>query len=609
MRTVLRTAQEVEAISQGGPACLFAARTIYDALKIAAATAPSKTAIVQMGADGDTDWIISFNKYYSLVHQAANLFRAATEGSPPVVAVIAPYLAEALISMWGGATAGRYVPINPLLDVDHAAAILNAAGANILVIATLSHGSGVWDREEALVAKVPSLRKIYRIDKNREAGLLAEMRRFRPDALDFIPSATVEDECAFLHTGGTTAAPKLVRHTHGKQLLQAWLCGTAMGSEHDAVVAHAMPNFHVGGAIAMGLRGILFSQTLVTLTADGFRNPAIVPAFWEIVARYGITSITAAPTTAAAILAANGKRPSSLRQFTTGGGPLSPHIARAFEDRFGLPLCEVWGGTEFHGILSFHYGGDVPPRLGSCGRPPPFHRVMAAILDGCTFVRTADRGERGALIACGPTTISGYFDPANDARFFIEGGPEGKRWATTGDIGTVDEDGFIWISGREKDVIIRGGHNIDSALIDEVLVRHPAVLHAGAVGWPSATKGELPVAYVQLGPGIGASEEELLLFARAHIQERAAVPVQIIILDTLPMTAVGKVSKPALRLDALRRAVQALCPTATVEIDEAGSSPTVVIRSVDGDPDEALLAALAPFTFPFRIERPDEDCP
>lgn len=595
-RMTLRTPEDVWSVEALDPKSLVPGHTIHQVLGSAAAAYPDRAAIVQLlDADGASR-TYSFSEYLARTRQAANLFRDARQGGVPTVAVIAPYVAEALIAMWGGAIAGRYVPVNPFLEIGHAAGILNAARADILVIATPAEGSGVWDRLDDLVAAVPSLRRILTLDESFYSALDA----YPADRLLFDETAGWDSDCALLHTGGTTAAPKLVRHTHGGQILQAWLCGTTMGSDEDGVVGHAMPNFHVGGAVAMGMRGIVFAQTLVTLTAAGFRNPAMVPAFWDIVRRYGMTSITAAPTTAAAILAQGGDGPATLRQFTTGGGPQSPHMARAFHNRYGLHLREVWGGTEFHGILSFHYGGDVPPLLGSCGRVVPFHRVVAAILEGNRFVRRAEAGERGILIASGPTVTPGYWDAEADRAFFIENGPDGLCWATTGDVGTVDDDGYVWIYGREKDVIIRGGHNIDSALIDEVLSAHPAVLHAAAVGRPCPSKGELPIAYVQLRAGAEVNCDALLEFARSNIQERAAVPVEIILIDEMPLTAVGKVLKPLLRRDALERVAGSLLADAEFRIEEKGGRLTLVVESEDHD--GVISGRLAPFTFPFRIE-------
>lgn len=582
---------------------LLPSSTLDGALEEAARRFPDKAAIVQLGDDAKTATSLSFAGYRDESFQAANLFWARGREAEPVVALLMPFIPEALIAAWGGGIAGRYVPINPFLDVEHVAAILRAAGATMLVTIPAGRGRGIWEKLDELLAEAPAIEHVWLAgadagDPRSFAAALAGQAR----ALAFTPSPDPLRECAFLHTGGTTGSPKLVRHTAQGQLFQGWLCGMAMGCEEDVIFGHAMPNFHVGGAIASGARGIVYGQTIVTLTADGFRNPAVAGRFWDIVREQGMTAIVTAPTTAAALMAAGGDGPATLTRYTTGGGPLPMEVARGFDARFGLALKEVWGGTEFHGILSCHYDDAVPPRLGSCGRVVPFHRVMSAVLDGNRFVREARPDERGILIAAGPSVIPGYVDPANDAGLFIEGGPDGLRWATTGDVGLVDEDHYVWIFGREKDVIIRGGHNIDSALIDEVLAQHPAVLHAAAVGRPCPFKGELPIAYVELKPGQQASVDELAAHARSHIQERAAVPVDIILLDALPMTAVGKVSKPHLRSHALQALGEAQCPDRRVAIEERGGKLTLVVAAQDQADRDRIARLFSPYVFSTRVD-------
>ncbi|MDT7529115.1 AMP-binding protein [Sphingopyxis sp. SE2] len=603
MRRALPSAMAVEALEAGPWRDLLPCWTLAGAIEEAASRFPDKAAIVQLDDDAMGSPRLSFAEYRDRIFRAANLFRRGRGDAEPVVAVIMPFLPEAFVAMWAGGIAGRYVPINPFLDVEHVAAILNAAKADILVSVPPERGRGVWERLDALLERVPSIAQVWLAGADASDARCFEAALGREDsALGFVPATDPAGVCAYLHTGGTTGSPKLVRHTHEGQLFQGWLCGMAMGPEEDVIFGHAMPNFHVGGAIASGTRGIVYGQTIVTLTADGFRNPAVMPRFWDIVRREGITAIVTAPTTAAGLADAEGDGPASLVRYTTGGGPLPLEVARAFDRRFGIQLKEVWGGTEFHGILSFHYDGGVPPRLGSCGRVVPYHRVISAVLDGNRFVREAAADERGVLIAAGPTLIPGYVDPAADKSFFVEGGPDGLVWATTGDIGMVDEDHYVWIYGREKDVIIRGGHNIDSAAIDEILAQHPAVLHAAAIGRPCPSKGELPIAYVELKPGARVAEGELAAHARAKIQERAAVPVDIILLEALPMTAVGKVSKPHLRIMAMEAVGRAACPGRDVAVEEKGGKLTLVVTAEDVADRARIERILAPYTFTTRVD-------
>lgn len=600
-------AEELCKLETLDPLELLPATTIHAVLKHAAATWPKRDAIIQlMTADDPAPERIAYAEYLARAERAANLFHHESAGEPAVVGVIAPYLSEALVAMWGGAIAGRYVPINPYLEPAHVAAILVAAKATVLVIATDQHGPGVWSGLGDLVDAVPTLKRVFRIQSGDQGDDFALCCAAHVSGeLAFTPATNPRDDCAFMHTGGTTAAPKLVRHSHGGQLVQAWLCGMAMGNAEHEVIGHAMPNFHLGGAIAVGLRAIVYGQTVVTLTPSGFRNPAIVSNFWPIVAQFGITSITTAPTTAAAILAAGGAAVPCLTSFTTGGSALPVSLAQAFEDHFGITLKEVWGGTEFQGILSFHYAAPTRPRWGSCGRVVPFCDVRSAILDGQAFVREARPDERGTLIAAAPTLVEGFANPEADAGFFLSSGPDQRRWATTGDIGRVDDDRFIWIGGRAKDVIIRGGHNIDSAMIDDALAGHPEVVHVAAVGKPCPRAGELPMVFVERKAGSQLSSDDLEAFAREVIPERAAVPVDIRWIDAMPLTAVGKVFKPPLKDRAVVLVIEEQCAIAGVEacairIEEG--TAVVSLPASDGEAAKDLAASLARFAFHCRID-------
>jgi len=162
-------------------------------------------------------------------------------------------------------------------------------------------------------------------------------------------------------------------------------------------------------------------------------------------------------------------------------------------------------------------------------------------------------GEKGMVLYQGPNLFSGYLDAAETARSFT---PEG--WLITGDVGCIDAQGRLHLSGRAKDLIIRGGHNIDPKVIEDALGAHPAVELCAAVGAPDAYAGELPVAFVTLKPGSMASEDELMGFAAQGVDEAPARPKSITVLQRMPVTNVGKIYKPELRTLATGAVVQGL---------------------------------------------------
>jgi len=170
----------------------------------------------------------------------------------------------------------------------------------------------------------------------------------------------------------------------------------------------------------------------------------------------------------------------------------------------------------------------------------------------------------------GPGVFGGYVSERHNRGAFVEPG-----WVNSGDLGRLDEDGYLWITGRAKDLIIRGGHNIDPMAIEEVFYQHPAVGLAALVGQPDAYAGELPVAYVQLKPGANVDADELIDFVRERTPERAAVPVKLHLVDAIPLTGVGKIFKPALRIDAAERMVRG----ALADLGSGGARLEVTVQS------------------------------
>ena len=189
----------------------------------------------------------------------------------------------------------------------------------------------------------------------------------------------------------------------------------------------------------------------------------------------------------------------------------------------------------------------LPARPGSGGIKAPFYDVRVVQLDtNGRFIRECEPGETGNIAVSGPAVFKGYLDSSQDKSKFIAG-MDGSDWIDAGDLGRFDADGYLWITGREKDLIIRGGHNIDPAPIEETLLDHPDVLDAAAVGMPDARVGEMPVAFVQLTAETQLDEDALRRFCQERLPERAGTPARIFQLDALPRTAMRKIFKPELR--------------------------------------------------------------
>jgi fatty-acyl-CoA synthase len=279
---------------------------------------------------------------------------------------------------------------------------------------------------------------------------------------------------------------------------------------------------------------------------------------------------SAVPTVYSTLLATpiDGADVSSLRYALCGAAAMPPELIRRFEEATGLRILEGYGLTEGTCVSAVN-PRDGDRRNGSVGFRLPYQQAKAVVLgDDGGYLRDCVVDEIGRLVIRGANVFPGYRDERANRGIWI-----GDGWLDTGDLARIDADGRIWLTGRQKGLIIRGGHNIDPSMIEEAMTAHPAVALAAAVGKPDAYAGELPVVYVTLRPGATATPEDLLAHARASIPERAAVPGEVIVRESLPQTAVGKIFKPELRNDAARRVISAALAT------ELGGSAEVQVTS------------------------------
>jgi len=348
------------------------------------------------------------------------------------------------------------------------------------------------------------------------------------------------------------------------------------------VQINPLPQFHVGGSIVGGLSPIAHGWTVVLPTALGARNPNVVRDWWSIVETQRVAVAGAVPTSLAAIMNVprEGYDLSSLKAFVSGGSTVPVELIRRIEGELGVPVVEGYGMTEVHCYSTMNpMHGERRP--GSVGLRLPYTEVRVADVgpDG-TIRRDCPLGTIGHVLMRGPQVTPGYLDKRHDKGAMLSDG-----WLDSGDLGRLDKDGYLWLTGRSKDLIIRGGHNIDPIVIEEALVRHPAVETAAAVGLPDAYAGEVPIAFVQLKAGAHAAPDELREFCRQEIPERAAVPVQVVPIPQMPLTGVGKIFKPALRLDAAQRAFQA----ALAPLKAEGITAEVMVRN---DPTHGTLAVV-----------------
>ena len=550
----IATLADVEALERKPLAQYRSATNVFELLAQVAETHPDKLAMRYLATPSDDAPTrdISYREFKQRIIQAANLFRQLGVGEGDAVSMLLPILPETFFALFGAQAAGIANPINFLLEPEHLAGLLREANCRVLLGPDPSVFPGIWDKIEAVRQAVPTLSTVIRVGGPAERPEIdalhfeTELDKQPGDALGFTRSVAGDDVAALFHTGGTTSLPKLARHTHRGLIVQSWTNSEIMRVGADELYFNGLPPFHVGGATCTGLGPFSEGATVVLLTAAGYRHPQVMSNFWALVDRFRPTVIGMVPTSWGVVLnlPSDGHDLSSVKLAASGAAALPVEVAKALEQKLPAPLIEGWGMTELHGFGSMNpSAGDS--RVGSVGFRTPFTEIVVAHVASGRIAKLCPPGEIGKVLVRGLQLFGGYVNPAHNRDAWIEPLPgetvpdwsPGGRWFDTGDLGRFDAEGYLWLTGRAKDMIIRGGHNIDPLAIEEVLHGHPAVEIAAAVGRPDAHTGEMPVVFVQLKAGAQAEPGELHDFARAHISERAATPAEVVIVPAMPLTA------------------------------------------------------------------------
>ncbi|MDP2492613.1 AMP-binding protein [Shimia thalassica] len=587
-------------------------RSILDVFVASAEKYPEGTAITMLmtGAADEEPRRVSYSALLGMIQGAANMF-TALGGPVPGVAYMLPSLVETYVTLWGAETAGTAVPINFLLQPDSIAELIRASGAKILVALGPHPQLDIWEKALHIRDQVPGL-ILVRVSPPgtpAEDGVVdfgATLPQYPQDRLSFGDVRSGDDVAAYFHTGGTTGVPKLVAHTHRSQLVAAFGGAAMCGYTPDDTLTATLPLFHVAGTIVAGLSAFMAGVELLVMTPGGLRNPVIVESFWSLVDQYKATLVGGVPTAIGAVLQtpADECDLSALRAGLTGAALLPPAVRDRFKEVTGRNLYEILGMTEASGLISIDPLCG-PGGVGSVGWALPYTQVDVLTLtqDG----RLGDPckpGDIGVIAIKGDHISPGYRNPAHNAGVFENG------LLNSGDLGYKDADGRLYVAGRSKDLIIRSGHNIDPAMIENALSAHPAVAVAAAVGMPDAYAGELPICFVELHEGADASIEDLMRHAQSHIDERPAWPKQIHVIETVPLTSVGKIYKPGLRCDAARLMVSDLVQTvlgagtAKVDVKEGGARGMLVevaLGQADQEAASKVEKALATFLFEAKV--------
>jgi fatty-acyl-CoA synthase len=584
----IRSIEDVRRLEAKPLAEVLTVRSTYEIFRNSAAAFGDKTALtfLRTGDPADEPIRWSYAQLLAGIHQTANLLDTLGVGPEDAVAILLPGCLDYHLALWGGAAAGIAQPLNPLLTDEKLVSLMTAGRAKVLIAWGADDDAGMWSKAMRLRGQVPTLTTVLRVAPHDEApgaaGALPEgvldfgtERTAQPDdrlvsGRDIQPA----DIAAYFHTGGTTGAPKLARHSHGAQVFTAFASVNMTGQGPDDITINGYPLFHVAGVLPASLASLSAGVEVIIPTTTLLRNRQVMANYWKLVQKHRPTSLSAVPTVLAALanVPLAGADISSIRYCRTGAAVLPPELAARFERLFGLHVHESLGMTEMAGISTITPPGVIGPP-GCVGLRLPWSQIRIVALDahGNASDRELPPGEQGMVLFKSPNLFSGFVDPADNAKAFTADG-----WLATGDLGWLDTQERLNLSGRSKDLIIRSGHNIDPKTIEDALGAHPAVQLCAAVGAPDAYAGELPVAFATLVPGAKASAAELLAFAAERVDEAPAKPKSVVVIDHMPMTNVGKIFKPDLRALAARHVAEALVEEAWADLDLPGAArPTV----------------------------------
>lgn len=584
--------------------------SIYAAFQRSSSAFGPATAVTFVRSSAGPDISISYKQLFEGITRTAN-FLGHMGGRGCGVAYMLPASIETHFLLWGAESAGYAVPLNPFLLPTEIVELVQAAGCKLFVIPKTDDPE-IARRTEAVRQSVPGIRVIAigqgplppsAIDYEHEV-----VRYSSSEATHFDAARSSLETVAYFHTGGTTGTPKLVAHASKNQLAAAAGAAAMLHLGPGQRLTNGMPLFHVGGTVASSLAPFLAGAQIVVMSGLGFRNPDMISGIWRIVERCKVTALAAVPTAMGALLnTAVDADISSIQWGLTGAASCPQSVTERFQQVTGACLHEALGMTETGGVTAVDPVGDAST-AGSVGFRLPHTRLrVRKLLSDGALGADCDADEIGVLFVEGAHVSSGYLDPAQNEGVFIEGG------LNTGDLAYFGENGKLFVAGRSKDLIIRSGHNIDPGMIENACVAHPAVSLAAAVGQPDAYAGELPVVFVSLKPGQKADVPELIAHARERIAERPAWPKSIYVVDSIPVTPVGKIYKPALRAEAARRAltdqIAQIAPGSSFQIHVASAGKRGLHVDVElSTTDEAARIAVETFlkahTFSWSLMKP-----
>jgi acyl-CoA synthetase (AMP-forming)/AMP-acid ligase II len=463
---------------------------------------------------------VTYDSLRRQVLEMANALASAGIRRDDAVAIALPNGLPAIVSFLAASIAGKAAPLNPAYPYEEFHFFLGDTNARILLCPAVG---AEFARTAATDLKIP----VLSVEMNERGNVHLTGAPTGATATN----PTADDIALILHTSGSTGKPKRVPLRHfNLAVSSANIANTYSLSEEDVSLC-IMPLFHIHGLIA---------STMATLLSGG---AVVVPtkfnalSFWRTVREHRVTWYSGVPTMHQLLMARTHHKPAeadTLRFIRSCSAPLSPELIHKIENEFGVPFVEAYGMTEAsHQMTS----NPLPPRHRKAGSVGVGAGLRVRIMDKAG--NSLENNQRGEIAIQGANVFRGYENnPEANSRAFVNG------WFRTGDQGFLDDDCYLHLTGRIKDIIIRGGENIAPHEVDEILLRHPAVAAAVTFGCAHPTLGEEVAAAVVLHEPHGATESVLIKHCRELLAEYKC-PKKIYLVKSIPTTATGKIRRRA----------------------------------------------------------------
>jgi cyclohexanecarboxylate-CoA ligase len=505
----------------------------------AIAATPDKAALVAYRADRTQPRRFSYRELGDVVARAAASLRGLGLGPGDVVAVQMPNWWEfVVVSLAAGRIGAVVNPLMPIFREREMGFMLGFAQAKVLVVPKLFRGFDHAAMGRALRAECPSLAHVIVVDEDGADGfeqrLLGGAQRIEPAANPAAEPVRPDELAVLMFTSGTTGSPKGVMHNSNTLIACNNSLAGRFGLTADDVLLGCSPLGHMTGYAAVMCLGLRLGATIV------------LQDIWDpkqgvtIMAAQGVTYTAASTPFLSDIVetvAAGAPRPAQLRSFLCGGAPIPPVLIERAARELNLKVCSLWGMTESLSSTLTEPSRAADKSAKTDGRPLEGVDVLVVGQDA----KPLPTGETGRLLVRGSQMFMGYYKRPDIPTFDAQG------WFDTGDLAYMDDEGYIRINGRTKDVLIRGGENVPVVEIEALLYKHPAVTEAAVVGYPDARLGERGCACVALRPGMALDLAALQAYMQECKVAKQYWPERVVVLPALPRTPSGKIQKFKLR--------------------------------------------------------------